>query len=81
MYLCICKGVRVSEAVDAVRSGARSPESLINRFGLRDAECCGRCARDTGRLNNLVNGELATADAVQGSMPYNGTGLRATMSI
>ena len=81
MYLCVCKGVRVSEAVDAVRSGARSPESLINRFGLKDGECCGRCARDKARLTDLVNGELGRADAGNSSMQYNGPNVRATMSV
>ena len=81
MYLCLCKGIRVSEAVNAVRSGARSPQSLINRFGLKDKECCGRCARDTQRLAKLVNIELARAEADTGSMRYNEPVTRAPISI
>ena len=58
MFLCVCKGIRVSEAVDAAKSGAKSPKSLIERFGFEDAECCGRCARDIDDLVVLVTDEL-----------------------
>ena len=58
MFLCVCKGVRVSEAVDAAKSGAASPESMIEHFGFEDGECCGRCARDIDALVVLVSGEL-----------------------
>ena len=58
MFLCVCKGVRVSEAVDAARSGAKTAESLIERFGFEDDECCGRCARDIDALVSLVTDEL-----------------------
>jgi bacterioferritin-associated ferredoxin len=54
----MCKGVRVSEAVDAARSGATSPEAMIEHFGFEDAECCGRCARDIESLVLLVTDEL-----------------------
>lgn len=44
MFLCMCKEIRVSEAVDAARSGFQSPESIRTHFGFDDDECCGRCA-------------------------------------
>ncbi len=81
MLLCVCKGIRVSEAVDAARSGNRSPASLINRFGLEDDDCCGRCASDIVRLTSLVNGELARADARHSSVQYNSPRVPATVSI
>ena len=58
MFLCMCKSVRVSEAVDAAGSGATSPEAMIEHFGFEDAECCGRCARDIDALVALVTDEL-----------------------
>ena len=81
MYLCVCKGVRVSEAQDAVRLGARSAESLIDRFGLKDLECCGRCAKDTTRLTNLVNGELARVEAENVPLLGYSSMKRITLSI
>lgn len=72
MFLCVCKGVRVSEAVNAARMGARSPQALINKFGLEDDECCGRCAGDIVRLTSLVNEELAKAGVPNGVVQYNG---------
>ena len=58
MFLCVCKGVRVSEAVEAARAGVRTPGSMIERFGFEDDECCGRCARDIDALLVLVADEL-----------------------
>ena len=81
MFLCVCKGIRVSEAVDAVRSGARSPDALISSLGLEDDECCGRCASDIVRLTNLVNGVLARDDAKRSPVQYNTLRLPVTVSI
>ena len=61
MFLCMCKGVRVSEAVEAARAGATTPDSMIERFGFEDDECCGRCARDIDALVVLVTSELEKA--------------------
>ena len=58
MFLCVCKGVRFSEAVEAAREGAKTPESLIERFGFEDDECCGRCARNIDALVVLLSDEL-----------------------
>ncbi len=58
MFLCVCKGVRFSEAVEAAREGVKTPESLIERFGFEDDECCGRCARNIDALVVLLSGEL-----------------------
>ncbi len=81
MFLCVCKGIRVSEAVEAARFGARTPQSLISRFGLEDDECCGRCASDIVRLTNLVNGELSRADAKRVPVQYTSPGSAATVPI
>lgn len=81
MFLCVCKGIRVSEAAEAVKSGARTPQSLINRFGLEDDDCCGRCASDIVRLTNLVNSELAKVDAERVPVHYNSPGVTVTVPI
>ena len=81
MFLCVCKGIRVSEAVEAARFGARTPQSLINRFGLEDDECCGRCASDIVRLTDLVNGELARTNTERLPVQYNSPGSTAIVPI
>ena len=58
MFLCICKAVRVSEAVDAARAGFDSPESIKEFFGFDDEECCGRCAKNIEAVTALVHLEL-----------------------
>ena len=58
MFLCMCKAVRVSEAVDAARAGVDSPESMRQYFGFDDDDCCGRCADDIDAVAELVHVEL-----------------------
>lgn len=58
MFLCICKAVRVSEAVDAARAGFDSPESIKQLFGFDDEDCCGRCAEHIDSVTALVRLEL-----------------------
>ena len=64
MFLCVCKAVRVSEAVDAARTGIDSPEAMRSFFGFDDDECCGRCAEDIEDVVALVQVELRKADRV-----------------
>lgn len=64
MFLCTCKAVRVSEAVDAARSGIDSPEAMRAFFGFDDDECCGRCADNIEGVAALVQVELRKADRV-----------------
>ena len=59
MFLCVCKAVRVSEAVDAARSGIDSPESIRTFFGFDDDECCGRCANEIEDVAALVREMMA----------------------
>ena len=44
MYLCLCKGVKVADVKRLAQAGTTAPEALIVALGLRDEECCGRCA-------------------------------------
>ena len=69
MFLCVCKAVRVSEAVEAARSGIDSPESIRNFFGFDDDECCGRCAEKIEDVAALVHVELRKADRVVALYP------------
>ncbi len=81
MYLCMCKGVSVSEAAEAVRNGASSPDALIRKFGFEDDDCCGRCATDVVRLKDLVTIELVRSDASRAAMRYNRTRVSIKASV
>lgn len=58
MYVCVCKGVRFSEAVEAARSRGAAPAELIEAFGFDDADSCGRCARRIAEISVMVRLEL-----------------------
>ena len=62
MFLCVCKAVRVSEAVDAARAGIDTPESIRRFFGFDDNECCGRCADHIDSVTALVRIRLQRAE-------------------
>ena len=54
MYLCVCKGIKVSDAVELTRMGIDTPEALADAFGFNDSDSCGRCARYIHELARLV---------------------------
>ena len=69
MFLCVCKAVRVSEAIDAARCGIDSPELIRQHFGFDDEECCGRCAREIESIAVYVQLELRKGDRVIDLVP------------
>jgi len=46
MYLCLCKGITDSEVREAGQAGIVMPCQLKAKFGLKEAECCGRCSKN-----------------------------------
>ena len=54
MYACICRAITEAEVRRAGHAGVTSPEDLITLFGLNDASCCGRCARQPERMAALA---------------------------
>ena len=64
MFLCVCKAVRVPEAVDAARAGVDTPDSIRKHFGFDDDECCGRCADRIEDVAALIQVELRKGDRV-----------------
>lgn len=50
MYLCLCKGLTESDvqrlAAAAPREALQNPDALAVVLGLKDADCCGRCAQN-----------------------------------
>ena len=69
MFLCVCKAVRVSEAVDAARADVDTPESIRRHFEFDDDECCGRCAEEIDDLAVMVQVELCKSDGTAIAAP------------
>lgn len=44
MYACVCKGITEAEARREI-AGLTSEEEVVERLGLDDGGCCGRCRR------------------------------------
>ncbi len=59
MYICLCKGLTESDVQEAGRSGVVSRSALMATFGLKDAGCCGRCAKNIHELVALAAGQVA----------------------
>ena len=62
MYVCLCKGVTVADVKQAARAGHTTAEALIVALGLRDPECCGRCALEIDEMLALAAPWPATPD-------------------
>ena len=58
MYICMCKGIRVSDVVEMARSGSSSIGDVVDGLGLGDGDSCGRCAEHKGEIIRLVSIEL-----------------------
>ena len=58
MYVCVCKAIRLSEAVEAARTEGAGPEDLMQSLGFEDEECCGRCAGRISEISVMVRLEL-----------------------
>ena len=63
MFLCVCKAVRVSDAVAVAKRGYDSHDSFKEVFGLEDDDCCGRCASNMEAFVARVKLELFNAEA------------------
>lgn len=60
MYACVCKGITESQVQDIVAEGPVSAESLVQRLGLDESQCCGRCRRIVCAYFCSANAEGAT---------------------
>lgn len=58
MYVCVCKGVRLSEAVESAKRRGCSPEELTETWGFDDGDACGRCLSNVQRISHLVELKL-----------------------
>ncbi len=58
MYVCVCKGVRLSEAVESAKKHGCSPDALRETWGFDDGDACGRCLSHIERISRLVELKL-----------------------
>ncbi len=58
MYVCVCKGVRLSEAVESAKRQGCSPKDLTETWGFDDGDACGRCLNNVERISQLVELKL-----------------------
>ena len=58
MYVCVCKGVRLSEAVESAKRRGCSPEELTDTWGFDDGDACGRCINNIDRISQMVELKL-----------------------
>ena len=73
MFLCVCKAVRISDAVAVAKSGIDSPESMKQYFGLEGDDCCGRCARHIDSFVARVRLELVRDKANKSLLAVSGS--------
>ena len=58
VYVCVCKGVRLSEAVESAKRRGCSPDAIMRTWGFDDVDSCGRCAKSIKCISRLVELKL-----------------------
>ncbi len=58
MYVCLCKQVKLSEAVELAKRCGSSPDDLTDTWGFDDSDACGRCLNNIDRISELVELKL-----------------------
>jgi bacterioferritin-associated ferredoxin len=54
VYVCICKGIKDSDVREAGRTGLLTPYQLKTKFGLKQSDCCGRCAKNIREIVEIA---------------------------
>ena len=58
MYLCMCKGISVSEVVETARKSLMPLDTLVESLGLGEDDSCGRCAIYKHEIARIIAIEL-----------------------
>ena len=58
MYLCMCKGIPVSEVVETARKNPMPLDTLVDSLGLGEDDSCGRCAIYKHEITRIIAMEL-----------------------
>ncbi len=54
MFVCLCKGLTVSDVQRVAPTAGPTPGDLIEALGLDSPQCCGRCARNIDEIMLLA---------------------------
>ena len=58
VYVCVCKGVKLSDVVESAKRRGCSPEALTETWGFDDSDACGRCLNNVERISQVVELKL-----------------------
>ncbi len=58
MYVCVCKGIKLAEAVESAKRRGCSPDDLTETWGFDDSDACGRCLNNVERISQMVELKL-----------------------
>ena len=73
MYLCMCKGIPVSEVVETARKNTMPLEALVESLGLGEDDSCGRCAIYKQEITKIIAIELKKPQANHSSNGHHRT--------
>jgi len=54
VYVCLCKGLTESDVKRQARAGYIPVTLLMDKLGLNDDDCCGRCANDVEEFESIA---------------------------
>ena len=69
MYVCLCKSVRLSDAVERAKVVGCSVNDIVRAWGLDEADACGHCVENIEVLAFLIEAGLNDMKAPKTSMP------------
>ena len=69
MYICLCKSVRLSDAVECAKVRGCTPQAVRDTWGLDDSDACGRCLENIEVVAWLVEAGLKDLQTREASLP------------
>lgn len=69
MYICLCKSVRLSDAVERAKSVGCSADAIVGAWGLDEVDACGHCVENIEVLAFFVEAGLKDLKTPKTSMP------------
>ncbi len=64
MYVCVCKGIRLSDAIESAKRRGCSADVLNKTWGFDDSDTCGRCLSSIEKISRLVELKLKAELAI-----------------
>ena len=69
MYICLCKSVRLSDAVERAKDRGCTPEAVTETWGLDEDDACGRCLENIEVVSWMVEHGLKDQQSRETSLP------------